>query len=454
VADQSNSQKKRGINGYSPRKWFVDFHNRSQRWAVMVCHRRAGKTVACIADLVLSCLATTKVNARFAYVAPLYKQAKDVAWMYVKDLTSDIPGMSYNESELRADFPNGARIRLYGADNPDGLRGLYMDGVILDEYADMRPSVWGEVIRPLLADRAGWAVFIGTPKGHNAFWNVWEMAQNDKRWFSLVLRASASKVLSKEELEDSARGMSADQYAQEFECSFDAAIKGAYYGAEMLKCDQEKRIADVPYDYLVPVHTAWDLGYSDDTAIWFYQVIAGEVRVINHYNANGKDIKHYADIIKSKPYKYGTHHLPHDARAKTLASGGKSTIEQLGEYLDLSNLSIVPMLSVQDGIQAARLMFPRIWFDSVKCADGIESLRQYQRAWDEKLQCFRDNPLHDWTSHDADAFRMMAVAWKEEYSEKPADKPLFPISGTKDGFTIAPLDVLWRDQPIKRSGRI
>lgn len=420
----------------------------------MVCHRRAGKTVACIADLVLSSLVTNKKNARFAYVAPLYKQAKDVAWMYVRELTADIPGMSYNESELRADFPNGARIRLYGADNPDGLRGLYMDGVILDEYADMRPSVWGEVIRPLLADRKGWAVFIGTPKGHNAFHDIFQLAQTDNRWFSLILRASDSKILSQEELDDSARGMSQDQYAQEFECSFDAAIKGAYYGAEMLRCDAEKRITDVPYDYLAPVHTAWDLGYSDDTAIWWYQVIAGEVRVINHYSANGKDIAHYAKIIQSKPYKYGLHHLPHDARAKTLASGGRSVIEQLADHIGIENLRIVPNLSIQDGIQAARLMFPRVWFDAIKCADGIESLRQYQRAWDEKLQCFKEAPLHDWTSHDADGFRMMAVAWSEEHAPKETPKPLYPVVGTKDGFRLAPLETLWRDNQYRKSGRL
>lgn len=420
----------------------------------MVCHRRAGKTVGCIADLVLSALATNKHQARFAYVAPLYRQAKDVAWMYVKDLTADVPGMEYNESELRADFPNGARIRLYGADNADSLRGLYMDGVILDEYADMRPSVWGAVIRPLLADRKGWAVFIGTPKGHNSFWDVWNFAQTDGNWYSLILRASESGILSKEELDDSARAMSRDQYEQEFECSFEAAILGAYYGQEMLAVDKEGRIGDVPYDYLAPVHTAWDLGYSDDTAIWFYQVIAGEVRVINHYASNGKDIPHYAGIIKSKPYKYGFHHLPHDARAKTLASGGKSTVEQLAEHLGLASLRVVPQLSVQDGIQAARQMFPRVWFDKEKCEAGIESLRQYQREWDEKLQCFREQPRHDWTSHDADAFRMLAVSWREEFAPKEAEKPKYPVVGTKDGFQIAPLEVLWKQQPSIRTRRI
>ena len=454
MAAALDSHPQQGINAYQPRQWFVDFHNRPQRWAVMVCHRRAGKTVACIADLVLSALVTDKLNARYAYVAPLYKQAKDVAWMYVKSLTADIPGMGYNESELRADFPNGARVRLYGADNGDSLRGLYMDGVILDEFADMRPSVWGEVIRPLLADRKGWATFIGTPKGHNAFWDIWEQGRKASDWFSLMLRASDSKILSAEELADSARGMSEDQYAQEFECSFDAAIKGAYYGREMADADREGRICPVPWERDLKVYTAWDLGYSDDTAIWFYQVVAGEVRVIDHYASNGKDIAHYAGVIQDKPYTYGLHHLPHDARAKTLASGGKSTIEQLAEYLGMSKLRIVPGLSVQDGIQAVRMMLPRTWFDADRCADGIEALRQYQREWDDKTQSFRTTPRHDWTSHTADAARMMAIAWREEYAPVTMPKPAWPVEAMPDGtIKIAPLDVLWRGVK-KRDGRI
>ena len=162
-----------GINAYQVRAPFDPFHRRKERWAVLVCHRRAGKTVACIAELVACALVTNKQNARYAYICPQFNQAKDVAWVYIKQLTSDIPGISYNESELRADLPNGSRIRLYGADNPDRMRGLYLDGVILDEYADMKPSIWGEVLRPALSDRKGWGVFIGTPKGHNDFYDLW-----------------------------------------------------------------------------------------------------------------------------------------------------------------------------------------------------------------------------------------------------------------------------------------
>jgi len=180
----------------------------------MVCHRRAGKTVGCVADLVLDAKHTQKQEARFAYIAPQYNQAKDVAWMYVKRLTADIPGVQLNESELRADFQNGARIRLYGADNADRLRGIYLDGCILDEFADMRPSVWGEVIRPMLMDRQGWAAFIGTPKGRNEFFRVYDRAVSDPEWFALLLRASDSGLITVNEIESARKELTPEQFEQ------------------------------------------------------------------------------------------------------------------------------------------------------------------------------------------------------------------------------------------------
>lgn len=396
-----------------------------------------------MADLVFSALLTTKQDARYAYVAPQYNQAKDIAWLYVRGLTADIPGMQYNETELRADFPNGARIRLYGADNPDRLRGIFLDGVVCDEYADMRPRVWGEIIRPLLADRKGWAVFIGTPKGHNAFYDIWRTAENSDSWFAQSIRASESGLLDAQELEDAARGMTRDQYEQEFECSFEAAILGAYYGAEMRAA--EPRITTVEYDPALPVSTAWDLGYHDDTAIWFYQVTPSEIHCIDYYSGSGLSVEDYAAVVLGKPYKYARHNLPHDARAKTLASGGRSIIEQLGAHLGLPKLAIVPNLSVQDGIQAARLMFPRVWFDRENCYDAVEMLKLYQREWDEDRKIFRDKPRHDFTSHCADAFRMLAVSWQENRPKEAEKDPVFPIRGVNGRIVTAPLDELWKE---------
>ena len=433
-----------GINEYRAREPFVKFHNRSHRWAVMVMHRRAGKTVACIADLVLSALITRKQDARFAYVAPQYNQAKDIAWLYVKRLTSDIPSVSYHEAELRANLPNGSQIRLFGADNPDRLRGMYLDGVILDEHGDMKPRVWGEVIRPMLADRNGWAAFIGTPKGHNDFYDLWRAANGDNDWFSLMLRGSESGLIAQAELDAMRKTMTGDQYEQEVECSFEAAIAGAYYGREMANAEREKRIDVVEYDPMLPCFTAWDLGFRDDTAIWWYQVARGEVHVIDFHASSGQDIAYYGKLVSAKPYRITTHWLPHDARAKTLASGGKSIIEQLAEWLTLGKMAIVPNLDLQDGIQAARLVLPRTYFDRVRCEAGIESLKQYQREYDEDKKAFRERPRHDWTSHAADAFRMLAIAWREEVKTETA---ALPIVGLTVGENQVTLNELWDSIP-------
>jgi hypothetical protein len=363
--------------------------------------------------------------------------------------------VSANQSELWVELFNGAKIRLFGADNPDSLRGLYLDGVVLDEYADMKPSVWGAVLRPLLADRNGWAVFIGTPKGHNAFYDVYNTATRQDSWFVRTLRASQTNLLPQPELEDAQASMSPDQYEQEFECSFEAAIMGAFYGKEMRVLTDAKRITTVEYDKMFPCHTAWDLGYSDDTAIWWYQVVFGELRILDYHSSNGHQVSYYTDLLAAKErefgYKYGHHYLPHDARAKTLASGGKSIIEQISSKIPLTSLKIVPSLSLQDGIQATRLALMRSWFDAERCHDGIECLRQYQREYDEDKKVFRDKPKHDWTSHGADAFRMLAIAWKEEDKNTPKDNS---IRGIVVGKNEATLNDLWKTQAPKPSGRI
>jgi hypothetical protein len=439
---------------YAPRDVFADFHDRTQRWAVVVAHRRCGKTVSCINDLIYRALTENKENGQYAYVAPYYSQAKNIAWDYLQRYAKPVMNRA-NQSELWVELFNGSKIKLYGADNPDALRGLYLDGVVLDEYADMRPRLWGEIIRPLLADRQGWATFIGTPKGHNAFYDVYNNATKDPRWFCKTLRASQTGLLAQTELEDAQASMSPDQYEQEFECSFEAAIMGAYYGKEMRMLTDGGRITTVEYDPLFPCHTSWDLGFSDDTAIFWFQVVYGELRILDYHSSNGHQVSYYTDLISAKErefgYKYGYHYLPHDARAKTLASGGKSIIEQISSKIPLKSLKIVPSLSLQDGIQAARLALMRSWFDADRCHDGIECLRQYQREYDEDKKVFRDKPKHDWTSHGADAFRMLAIAWKEEDKTTPKDHS---IRGIVVGKNETTLNDLWKTQAPKPSGRI
>jgi phage terminase large subunit len=433
---------------YTPRDAFKPFHDRSARWACLVAHRRAGKTVSCINDLIRRAFVDDKVNGRYAYIAPYYSQAKSIAWDYLLRYTEDVR-VNANASELWVELLNGARIRLFGADNPDALRGLYLDGVILDEVADMRPRVWGEIIRPLLADREGWAVFIGTPKGHNFFYEIWKTANASDSWFATSIKASTSGLIKAEELKDASQGMTDDQYEQEFECSFEAAILGAYYGKELKVLEDQKRVTTVEYDRSLPVFTAWDLGYHDDTAIFFYQVTHSEIHVIDYFSGSGLAVHDYAEAVTSKGYKYERHYLPHDARAKTLASGGKSIIEQLASYLTISKLAIVPSLSIQDGIQAARLMLPRVWFDKERCESAVELLKQYQREWDEDKKAFRDKPRHDNTSHCADAFRMMAVAWRENKPkiEEKVDK--WAVKGENHIIRTDTLDNLWAETKPK-----
>lgn len=396
---------------------FLPYHNRKQRWACVAAHRRCGKTVACINDLIKGALTCAKPNARFAYIAPLFTQAKDVAWTYLKHFTANIPGVETNESELRVDLPNGARVRLYGADNYDRMRGLYLDGVVLDEYADMDPRAWAEVIRPALSDRQGWATFIGTPKGRNAFFEImhggetFDGAVNDPDWFAMTLKASETKLVADAELEAMRKVLTPEQYEQELECSFDAAIVGAYFGREMQALESQKRIMRVPWEPSLPVYTAWDLGLDDATAIWFAQLAGSEVRLIDYYEANNTALSEVARVIRNeKPYTYADHYLPHDVQIREMMTN-KSRKESL-EALGIRNIVVTPAERVEEGINAARMMLPKCVFDAEQCKRGIEALKQYRREWDDKLKTFRLRPLHDWTSHGADAFRYMAMNLK------------------------------------------
>ena len=438
---------------YCPRDVFLDFHDRQQRWAVIVAHRRCGKTVSCINELIYKALIEGKEDGRYAYLAPFYAQAKSIAFDYLLKFSAPIR-VNHNVSELWVELINGARIRLFGADNADSLRGLYLDGVVLDEYADMKPSIWGAVLRPLLSDRKGWAVFIGTPKGHNSFWEIYNNASKDPDWYCKTLRASQTGLLPAEELADAQKIMTQDQYLQEFECDFESAILGAYYGKEMRQLTDQGRITPIKYDPMFPLFSSWDLGFSDDTTIWTWQVVHGEIRFLDYHTSNGQSIPFYTGYIAQQEHKYNAkykyHYLPHDARAKTLASGGKSIIEQLSAKIKLECMKIVPNLSLQDGIQATRMMLLRSWFDP-SCEEGIECLRQYERAYNEDKKIFSDKPLHNWASHGADAARMAAIAWKEEAKLPHKDDS---IKGLFVGQTDVSLNDMWKQpQPTSR-GRI
>lgn len=415
--------------GYRARKPFEALHRRQERWACIVAHRRAGKTVACVADLIDSALRCAQPNGRFGYVAPYYGQAKEAAWQYVLQFTGNLVAAGHAEvrlSDLSVSFANGARVRLYGADNYDAIRGAYFDGCVLDEFADMDPRAWHQVIRPMLTDRRGWAIFIGTPKGYNEFYEVHKRAQDSNDWLSLVLRASESGLIPDDELASARAEMGDDDYRQEFECDFSAIIRGAVYGELIAAAEAAGRVTGVPYDPGLPVYTSWDLGYADATAIWFLQVAGREVRAIDYYEGSGAGLDHYAGVLRERGYHYGGHYLPHDVQVNELGTGISRlrTLESLG----LANISVVPACRTADAINAMRRLLPGVWFDRARTERGLLALRQYSYQWDEKSRIFRREPRHDWASHPADALRTFATGWNPTLTAAAQSIPNYAVT--------------------------
>jgi hypothetical protein len=401
---------------YDPRAPFIPFHARSQRFAVLVYHRRAGKTVATVNDLVVKALRCKKPFGFFGYIAPYKGQVEQTAWEYLKGAVRDIPGAKILETTKAVEVPSAAgtkaTVRLFGADNAEAMRGLYFDGVVLDEVADMKRGVWETVVRPMLSDRLGWAVFIGTPKGKNFFYDLWEAAKKDpKRWYTQLLKASDSGLIDEEELLDVRETLDEESYQQEFECSFIAGIKGNYYGSIIEKMELEGQLEPLDVVSIAPVNVAFDLGISDATAAWFWQVVNGQLRVIDHEEWNDIDIHKIIDDVLKRGYKMGDWWLPHDAKARSLQTG-KSMIEQFRARGIAPRA--VPDLSINDGIQAVRYTLPKMLINSAKCSDGIEALKNYKKKWNAERQAYQKTPDHDWSSHTADAMRYMCLAVRDK----------------------------------------
>lgn len=403
--------------GYRPRPFQAKIHTKLKRFNVLVCHRRFGKTVLSKAEIGDRALVCPHENPQYAYIAPTYTQAERVAWKYFKDAFRELPGFISNEQKLRITFDRPDKgdvvtILLLGADNPDSIRGIYLDGVVMDEYAQCEPRIFGEIIRPLLADRKGWAIFIGTPKGQNHFYDMFQHAQmrmqeEKSTWYACVYKASMTKVLDAEELNEARLSMSREQYEQEFECSFTAALTGAYYGEAMAAIEAKGQIKDFLYDPKLTVTTAWDLGIDDSTAIWFVQTLRDEVRVVDYYEVNGKGLPDIIKHIKALPYTYEEHLLPHDAGAREMGTG--VTREETMRTLGLSNTRVCARQGVEDGINAVRLLLPRCWFILNKTSLGQSALKNYQRKYDGKNKLYMNKALHDWSSHGSDAFRTLAM---------------------------------------------
>jgi len=420
--------------GYTPRPQQVALHQalETHRWVVAVCHRRMGKTVCAINHLIFSALEATVERPRYAYIAPTYRQAKLIAWDYVKAYTAPLPGIEQRESDLIVNFPNGARMQLFGADNPDALRGLFFDGVVFDEFGLQPANVFSEVVRPALTDRKGWALFLGTPNGKNQFYDAVQTAGTDKEWALLTFPVSATGLIEAPELDAARNVMTPDEYKCEFECSFEAAVKGAIYADQLETAREDGRICHVPYNPAIPVDTDWDLGMGDATAIIFSQSFrSGEIRLIDFVEASGEGLQYYANVLATRPYVYGTHWAPHDIAVRELGTG-KSRLEVAAGFG--LNFEVTPRVTggsseVEDGIHAARLLWSSCWFDETKTRPLVEALQHYRRDYNSRLGEFRATPVHDWSSHAADAFRGLAVR------HHPPEKPI------RDAFTIDTLAV-------------
>lgn len=393
---------------YKPRPQFAPFHHRKQRWAAMNTHRRAGKTVALVNDIIVGALECQQYKPQLAYIGPTYSQAKRIAWSYIKDFGEKYLGKPPQEAELKITLINEAVIYVLGADNADSLRGMYLDGAVMDEYAMFKPSVFPQIIRPALSDRHGWGVFASTPRGKNLFHKTMQNAiASPSEWFSLTLRASESGIIPALELAALRKDMDPEEFAQEYECSFDAALKGAIYANEINQTFIDGRVRVGLYDPNLPTHVVFDLGFTDATvAIWWQEHPDGRIAIVNVDATTGVSIQEHIERIQTFQGELGTVWLPHDARAKNLQTG-RSMVEQF--LKDGVTPRIVPNHKVRDRISATRKVFPRVYFDESVSGDLLEALKGYRREWDDNLLMFRDAPLHDWCSDYADSFGYMCV---------------------------------------------
>jgi hypothetical protein len=409
--------------------------------AVAKWHRRSGKDEVFLHHT--ACSAHERVG-NYWYMLPEYSQARKSMWDAVnphtgkKRVDEAFPHelrKSTREHEMMIQFHCGSSFQLVGSDNFNSLVGSPPVGLVFSEYALSNPSAWGYLM-PILEENGGWAGFNSTPRGKNHFKNLCEFAAKEPGWFFESLGADKTAVFTEDQLQGIRRQMQSTHgeafgdalWRQEYFVSFDSAIPGSFWGDCLDRLQLQGRIdSNCVVDQNFPVHTAWDLGRTDDTAIWWYQIIGGGIWIFDYHASSGKDIQFYADLLreraKSFGFTYGTHWLPHDARARTLAAGGKSIQQQMINQ-GVGRIVIAKKLDHQEGIQAARKTFPYCRFHEERCADGIEALRHYHREWDEELQVFKDMPVHDWSSHGSSAFRTLSLSWKPPRNPGRPDAPI------------------------------
>lgn len=383
-------------------------YNERTRFTVRVFHRRAGKTFQAVTELLTDALQTERKDFRGFYLAPSYKQAKAISFDMLKTFTSQLPHTEINESELRVDLFNGARIQLLGAESYDSLRGRYADSVVLDETAQIPSQAWHAVLSPMLADRRGRATFMGTPQGRkNLLHEQWAYAgSGDPEWSRLMLRWQDTNAIHPGEIERMRRAMRPEVFEQELECSWNAAMLGAYYAREMSELEAKNRLTTVPYDKTHPVVAALDLGYSDLMVTGFFQQAGAEVRCIKAKAYQYTSIPDMVQDWRTLGFPIDTVVLPHDAKVHELGTGStrREVFEQLGCLTTLA-----PLQGIHEGISAVKDLLPRMIFDAHECSTLIEAMSMYRSEYDDVKQTHRVAPVHDWSSHWADMVRVFAT---------------------------------------------
>lgn len=416
-------------NQWQPRPYqrpLWDYLENGGKRALGIWHRRAGKD-----DVLLhrTAIAAFERPATYWTALPEYAQARKALWAAVNPHTGKrrideaFPHEireATNEQEMFIRFVNGATWQLVGSDRYNSLVGAGVAGVTFSEFALANPSAWA-YIRPMLEENDGWAAFITTPRGRNHAHSMLEMAKKNPKWFAEVLSIHSTGALSPEQIDESlteyialyGEDIGRAQFEQEYECSFNAAILGAFYAREMVAVRKEERIADIEPDPNRPVHRAWDIGVRDDTSIWWFQVVGTQVLILDCYSASGVGLDHYADIVHKRAeehgWKSGIDFVPHDAKVKEWGSGRTrvETMRDFGLYPEL-----VTNATKLDGINAARQTLARCVFHPRTEDVGMSALEQYRREWDDEKKAFKANEVHDWTSHLADAFRYLSLAWR------------------------------------------
>lgn len=386
------------------RDWQKDVLINMKRFNILVIHRRAWKTVIALTQLIIKSLEN---KGLYWYISPTYRQSKAIAWDLLNKLLKDIPWIKFNISELVCELPNWSKIRLFGSDYPDSLRWLDIKGVIFDEYAQQPVNIYSEIIFPMINANKGWCTFIWTPKWKNNFYKIYQKWLNDDKYYTKLLTVKNTWLLSEEQLNDARSEMTAEEYEQEYNCSFTASIKWAYYKDELEKMRAENRIIAWLYDPLLPVYTFWDLWISDNMAILFVQIYWKNIRIIDSISINWKWFDYFNRLLKDKNYIYEKHYFPHDIAVRELSTW-QSRLEIVKELFWHDKVETLPRMWVIDWINAVRRIFHNIYIDE-KLEDFINAINLYKQKYDDKKWIFLDSPEHDWTSHYADSLRYMWI---------------------------------------------